>query len=180
MKTKCHRSKLANRIMRWFDESQAEGKTFDCWFTRKDSRAFLHNFMMLIAAVQLSARPGTKVHYTQHVLAYTCLTLRNCVSLFSRVEISDEQLADLEKHCRTYFLLHCLFFTHHPSSWTLGNVVPVHTKQMKEKYGLGPSLNSMEGREAEHISISRYCRNTNYKSRWEQVFLHAYVFRPTP
>ena len=40
---------------------------------------------------------------------------------------------------------------------------------------MGLALNSMEGREAKHIAISRYCNNTNYKSRWEQVFMHEYV-----
>lgn len=51
----------------------------------------------------------------------------------------------------------------------------VHAKEMKVKYGMELALNSMEGREAKHISISRYCNNTNYQTRWEQVFMHEYV-----
>ena len=46
---------------------------------------------------------------------------------------------------------------------------------MCDKYGMGLALNSMEGREAKHICIGRYCKNTNHKTRWEQVFLHEYV-----
>jgi hypothetical protein len=175
LRTKCRLSRLASRIIKWFNESRSEGKRFDYRFTGKDSRAFLHGFMLLIAAVEPSARPGSKEQYTFHVLAYLCLTLRGCVSLFSRVDINDDQLVDLERDCRTYFLLHCLFFSHNPTSWTLGNVVSVHAKQMKSKYNLGLAVNSMEGREAKHISIARYCKNTNYKSRWEQIFLHEFV-----
>ena len=42
-------------------------------------------------------------------------------------------------------------------------------------YGLGLGLNSMEVREAKHISICRYSKNTNYKKRWEKIFLHEHV-----
>jgi hypothetical protein len=47
MKTKCGLSSLAKRIVRWFNETKAAGKAFDCRFTGKDSRGFLHNFMLL-------------------------------------------------------------------------------------------------------------------------------------
>jgi hypothetical protein len=177
MKTKCQMSRLANKIMKWFNECRSDGKRFDYRFTGKDSRLFLHNFMFLIAAVNPSAQAGSKEEYMLHVLAYTCLTLRSCVSLFCRIDISDEQLVELDQHCRKYFLLHCIFFSasHNPTSWTLGNVVPVHAKQMKSKYKMGLALNSMEGREAKHISIAKYSKNTNYKARWEQIFLHEFV-----
>ena len=33
---------------------------------------------------------------------------------------------------------------------------------MKKSYGLGLGLNSMEGREAKHIAISKYCLNYIY------------------
>ena len=46
---------------------------------------------------------------------------------------------------------------------------------MKTKYGLGLGLNSMEGREAKHIAIAKYCTNTAYLYRWEQVFRHEYI-----
>ena len=46
---------------------------------------------------------------------------------------------------------------------------------MKSKYGLGLGLNSMEGREAKHVFISKYSNNTMFYSRWEQIFLHEFV-----
>jgi hypothetical protein len=53
--------------------------------------------------------------------------------------------------------------------------VPAHAKEMKLKYNMGFGLDFMEGREAKHISISRYSNNTNYQKRWEQVFMHEFV-----
>ena len=56
MKTKCKLSRLANKIVRWLNETGANGKAFDYHFTGKDSRLFLQNFMYLIDAVQPSAK----------------------------------------------------------------------------------------------------------------------------
>ena len=63
MKTKCHLSHLANRVVKWFNDTRGDGKPFDYRFTGKDSQGFLHNFMYLVAAV----------------LSYLCLVLRECV-----------------------------------------------------------------------------------------------------
>lgn len=175
MKTKCHLSRLANRIVKWFNDTRGDGKPFDYRFTGKDSRGFVHNFMYLIDVVEPLAKKGSRQELVFHALSYLCLTLRKCVSLFSRIHITNNEIVELKHHCKTYIALNNLFFRHHPTAWTLGHVVPVHTQEMKTKYGMGLGLNSMEGREAKHISISRYCGNTNYHSRWEQVFLHEYV-----
>ena len=98
--------------------------------------------------------------------------------MFSRIEISHEQLVDKKQNCRTYFILNCLFFSNLPTSWTLRNIVPVHTREMKNKYRMGLWLNSVEGREVKHISIARYPSHTHYQTRWEQIFLHEYVSLP--
>ena len=175
MQNKCNLRRLANKIIRWYNECQSIGKSFEYRFTGKDSRCFLQNFMFLIDVVEPFLKDKTKALFTIHVLAYLCLTLRDCVSVFTRIEVTDSQLDDLERNCRTYYVLHYLHFNHHPTAWTLGNVVPHHAKDMKLKYGFGLGLNSMEGREAKHISISQYSKNTHYKSRWEQIFQHEYI-----
>ncbi|CAB4011121.1 Hypothetical predicted protein, partial [Paramuricea clavata] len=162
MRTKCNLRRLANKIIRWFNENR--DSKFDYRFTGKDSRCFLQNFMFLIAAMEPFLKDKTKALFTFHVLAYLCLTLRDCVSVFSRIDVIDSQLDDLEKNCRTYLVLHYLYFDHHPTAWTLGNIVPEHARDMKVKYGKGLGLNSMEERESKHISISRYSKNTNFKA----------------
>ena len=175
MRNKCHLSRLANKVVKWFDESKRVSNNFDYRFTGKDSRCFLQNFMFLINAMRPFLKDGTSTCFKFHVLAYVCLLLRDCVSAFTRIHITNEQIDELEEKCRDYFILNCTFLTPHPTAWTLGIIVPAHTRDMKLKYDLGLGLNSMEGREAKHISICRYSKNTNYKRRWEQIFLHEHV-----
>ena len=88
-----------------------------------------------------------------HIHAYLCLCLRNAVSLFSHINISDEEVSRLEQHCCSFVRGYSPFFCVNPTVWILGHVVPLHTKEMKGKYGMGLGLNSMEGREAKHIAI---------------------------
>ena len=175
MRNKCYLTRLANKEVRWFDESKRVGRIFDHRFTGKDSRCFLQNFMFLINAMRPFLNDGTSTCFKFHVLAYACLLLRDSVSAFTRIHITNEQIDELEKKCRDYFILNCKFFTPHPTAWTLSFIVPAHTRDMKLMYGLGLGLNSMEGSEAKHISICRYSKNTNYKKRWEQIFLYEHA-----
>jgi hypothetical protein len=170
----CHLTRLANKLTRWFDETNASGKEFDYRFTGKDSRLFLLNFMSLISVVESTAKPGREKTFL-HIIAYICLCLRNAVSLFTRLSISDSDIRNLGEHCSNYFRANALFFRVNPTVWTIGYIVTAHTKHMKGKYGLGLGLNSMEGREAKHVFIAKYSRNTNYQNRWEQIFQHEFV-----
>ena len=174
LRSKCNLNRLAKRIIRWYDDNaKTDARTFNYRFTGKDSRMFLHNFMFLINVLENGA--SGKAAELLHVHAYLCLCLRNAVSLFSRVNITDEQILELKQHCTNFYRGYWLFFSVNPTVWTLGCVVPVHTQEMKKSYGLGLGLNSMEGREAKHIAISKYCINTVYAHRWEQVFHHEYI-----
>ncbi len=176
LKSKCGLNRLAKRIVRWFNDTGANGKDFDYRFTGKDSRMFLHNFMFLISVLEGQAiTKSQQAIQIVHIHACLCLSLRNAVSLFSRVNISDEEVSELKTHCRNFYRGYCLYFNVNPTVWSLGNVVPLHTQEMKTKYGLGLGLNSMEGREAKHIAIAKYCANTAYLYRWEQVFRHEYI-----
>jgi len=175
MRTQCNLSRLAKQIVRWFNNFRNNEKSFEYRFTGRDSRGLLHNFMFLIAAVEPFACRGSKVEFMLHVIACYCQTLRDCVSHFSRIEITDEQVSQLEQLCNQYNRLNLMYFQHHPTAWTLSHIIPAHTKDMKGKYGMGLGLNSMEGREAKHIFIARYNFNTNYQSRWEQIFRHEFI-----
>ena len=128
--------------------------------------------MSLISVVVCSAKPGRERTYI-YILAYICLCLKDAVSLFSRLDISDNEIRDLSEHCTNYFCANALFFNVNPTVWTVGFIVPAHTQHMKGTYGLG--LNSMEGREAKHMFVAKYSKNTNYQNRWEQVFQHEFL-----
>ena len=174
MQTKCQLSRLAKRVIKWFNENKGNSsKEFDYRFTGKDSRLFLHNFMFLIDVIEVGTK-GRQQHIL-HVLAFLCLCLRDCVSLFNRLQVSDSQVEELQVKSKDFYTALCLFHCVNPTTWTLGHIVPTHTKDMKAKYDMGLGLNSMEGREAKHISISKFCQNTLYSARWEQIFQHEYV-----
>ena len=115
MRTQCHLSRLAKQIIRWFDESRSGGKDFDYRFTGKDSRLFLQHFMLLISCLENDVKQGTRQEIILHIFAYICLTLRNCVSLFTRVVISDSQITELRQLCIKYFKAHCLFLKVNPT-----------------------------------------------------------------
>ena len=172
LRSKCNLNRLAKKIVRWFNDTGGNGKDFDYRFTGKDSRMFLHNFMFLISILEGQAKsPQAKL--IVHIHAYLCL--RNAVSLFSRINISDEDVHELKIHCKNFYRGYCLYLHVNPTVWSIGNVVPVHTQDMKLRYGLGLGLNSMEGRESKHIAIAKYSTNTAFLHRWEQVFRHEYI-----
>ena len=135
MRTTCHLSRLAKQIIRWFDDTKAEGKEFDYRYAGKDSRLFLHNFMILISCLENDVKKGTPQELILHILAYICLCLRDCVSIFTRIDISNNQVTQIKQLCTDYFRAHCLFLHVNPTVWTLGNVIPTHIEDMKAKYG---------------------------------------------
>ena len=130
--------------------------------------------MALISTIESDAEPGRQ-KLVLYVIAYICLLHRDCVSFFCRINISNDEIAKLSRLCHDYFRANALFFCVNPTIWTIGNIVPAHTQYMKDKYGLGLGINSMEGREAKHVFVARYSKNTNFVSRWLQIFHHELV-----
>ena len=176
LKQKCQLSRLANKIIHWFNETKAKGSEFSYRFTGRDSRMFLHNFMYLVSDCLESPKDSLRQKFRMHVFAYIALQLRNAISLFSRMTISDSEIQDLTVICRNYYRANALFIGKvTPTVWTVGHVIPVHTQDVKSKHGKGLTVNSMEGREAKHIAISRYAKNSTYSNRWQLIFRHEYI-----
>lgn len=153
LKKQCGLSRLAKQVVRWFNTHQGCEKLFEYRFTGRDSRGLLHNFMYLIVALEPFVKKDSKNELLLHATAHHCLVLRDCVSFFNRVDISDEEVSKLEKLCQEYHKVNVLYFAAHQTAWTLAHIVPSHTKDMKAKYGKGLGLDSTEGREAKHVFI---------------------------
>ena len=168
--------RLANKVKRWFNDTNGSGKDFQYRFTGKDSRMFLHHFMSIIDSLSLPSDCNKQTFFL-HVFVYICLQLRQCVSLFSRViNISKQDLKDLKQHCSNFFRACCLFTpTITPTVWNIGHIIPAHAQDVYNKYKLGLNVVSMEGRESKHVAIARYSSNTNYSGRWEQIFRHEFI-----
>ena len=88
-------------LLLYDDNAKTDARTFNYRFTGKDSRMFLHNFMFLINVLENGV--SGKAAELLHVHAYLCLCLRNAVSLFSRVNITDEQILELKQHCTNFY-----------------------------------------------------------------------------
>ena len=114
-----------------------------------------------------------------HALAFIGLKLRDAASLYSRVDITKEQVDELKTLCHDYFKANLLFLKGlNPTVWTLGYDIPHRTKKLFEELGHGLGLNSMQGREAKHAKLAMYIKNTcnlKKKSRLLTVFRHEYV-----
>ena len=69
------------------------------------------------------------------IFAYLGLRLRDCVSLFSRFDITVEQVTELSITAHDYYWVNALFLptSVNPTVWTMGHIIPAHTKEVHEK-----------------------------------------------
>ena len=67
-----------------------------------------HQFMILLSAPELE--DDQPVHnFTLHVFATIAVNLRDSVSIFSRIKVTDEELMSLTGVTRNYFRARALF-----------------------------------------------------------------------
>ena len=165
-------TRLVKKVKKWFTEGRK--KSFDFRFTDKETRKMCHKYMLLLDSISReSDPPETKLMIA--TLAYCGLQLRDAVSLFSRVEIKDCEVAKLKIACQNFFNANSLLLQVSPTVWTIGYAIPYHVQILYEKYGLGLGLNSMQGREAKHVKLSRYARHSTLSTRWRLVLPHDYI-----
>ena len=101
---------LARKVKKWFDETQGNGQDLQYRFTGKDSRLHVlcHNFMRLIKWLS-SENDSHQQRKTVLIFAYLGLRLRDGVSLFSRFDITVEQLTELSINAHDYYRVNALF-----------------------------------------------------------------------
>ena len=109
-------TRLAKKVRKWFVDGRVlKNKDLEYRFTGKESRLFCHNFMSIVR--NLKTDSDQKCHTFQlHVFAYTAIDLRDAVSLFSRVSLSNEQVQSLQKVCSNFFRATALFLTSKPTT----------------------------------------------------------------
>ena len=110
-------------------------------------------------------------------LAYAGLCLRNSVSLFSRVHISESDVNCLKRECEQYYNCQRLVLnTVKPTTWTVGKAIPYYTSEIYQDLGFGLGLNSMQGREAKHAKLASCAKNTTKgkRLRWWQLFKNEF------
>ena len=173
IKHKVGAGRLYKKVCKWF-RGGMKGK-FEFRFTGKETRKLCYNFMYLVDS--LTKPNETPLEMIKSIaFAVVGTELREAVSLFSRVEISQEEIHELKDRCNKYFNGYALFIWEiTPTIWTIGYCVSYHTQQLYDKFRLGLGLNTMQGREAKHISISNFAKHSTLANRWDMVFRHEFV-----
>ena len=176
LKNEVKANRLHNAIFRWFREGRKGGASFTFRFTGEQTKRMCNGFCKLIKVVLEDMQANNPNNLKAYVLAFMAVNLRDAVSVFTRIsDMNRELLSKLEIYCKNYFNAAALFVRVTVSVWTLGHVVPVHTRKLFDKYNTGLGLNTMQGREAKHQRLGAYCKNTTVKNRWHQVFRHEYM-----
>jgi hypothetical protein len=175
---KCGR--LFKGFSHWFREKRKNKISFSYRFTGLESRQFSWNFAFaiqeLLSIVSITHGATVKLF----ALAFAALQLREATSIYSRIKVDRDLVQKLFLTCRNYFNVNCLFLgnTVSPTVWTVAHAIPYHCNQLLETTGYGLGLNSMQGREAKHIKLAKYVKNTcNVRKgdRWWVVFKHEFV-----
>lgn len=181
LKKEVKANRLYKAILRWFREGRKSGSPFNIRFTGEETRLMCNGFCKLAKCIlENDPNPASdsskKGSLKVYVLAFMALNLRDAVAIFSRItNMNEDLLVELEKCCTSYFNAASLFLRVTVSVWTLGYIVPVHTKQVFTKYGVSLGINTMQGREAKHQRLAEYAKNTTFKDRWCQIFRHEYM-----
>ena len=174
MKQDVKASRLYKKVLKWFKGGRQQ--RFDYRFTGKDSRLLSHNFMSLVHSLSM---PGDSLQAQLRLvtLAFCCIQLRDAVSLFSRIIVENvSEIDHLTKCCLRFFNAVSLLLSDvTPTVWTVGYAIPRHFRLIYEKYGVGLGINSMQGREAKHVSLQQYARHSNLSGRWKNALKHDYI-----
>ena len=109
------------------------------------------------------------------MFATIAVNLRDSVSIFSRIKVTDEEVTSSTAVTRNYFRACALFSSVSPTTCPIGHCVPADTKQIKQELGVGLGVNTKEGRESKHVSLVRFAQNTHHSTRWVQVFRYEYI-----
>ena len=172
---KCGRQYKA--FLRWFSEKWKKGIAFSYRFTGLESKYFCWQFATLIQEL-LKIPTLSKGHVLKlHTLSFIGVKLRDAVSIYSRVEVSIEQVENLKVLSLQFLNANSLLLTDvTPTVWIVA--IPYHTSKLHQKLGYGLGLNSMQGREAKHVKLAKYVKNTcnaRKSLRLWNVFRHEFV-----
>ena len=139
-------------------------QNFCGWFSEKRKKSSFYRFGVQEILLELWAPNLSPLRHRQYFkfnqsktacLSFLSFTTTRQWSLFSRVEISREQLVELESECQLYFNTHTLLlYGINPTTWTIGYAITYSTQELFKESGFGLGLDSMQGREAKHIKLA--------------------------
>ena len=124
LKYKFRVARLVRKIKTWFSEGRKS--SFSYRFTGKETRIFCHKFMFVLQALSNATDPpATTLRLVS--IAFCCLQLRDAVSYFSRVNITQLEVEKCRKACLYSFNANVLLLKSvTPTVWTVGYAIPRH------------------------------------------------------
>ncbi|EDO26863.1 predicted protein [Nematostella vectensis] len=140
--------------------------------TTADTRVLIAKVLYSQRLSEDALRPWVAIKKDGTVMCAHC----NCMA--GRVHISESDINVLKNECEQYYNCQALFLANvKPTTWTIGKAIPYYTDEIYNDLGFGLGLNSMQGREAKHIKLSSYAKNTTKGKhlRWWQVFKHEFM-----
>ena len=96
-------TRLSNAITRWFSEKRTRGIEFSYRFTGLESKNLLWHFDSLIEVLVEFSSLGNGTLLKLHDLHFVALKLRDAAAIYSRVETTRAQVAELKGICEQYF-----------------------------------------------------------------------------
>ena len=141
---KCGRP--CNSLNRWFSGKRKKGISFSYRFTGLESKKFLWNFGYLLRELLRIEKLSRGSALKWHSLAFSGLQIRDAAAIYSRVEVSKQQVDNMKTLCQNYFSTNRLLLGGvSPSVWTLGYAITYHINQLFNKLGFRLGLSSMQG-----------------------------------
>ena len=129
------------KICSQFSEKRKKGILCSYRFTGLESKRCCWYFGFLIEVLLATNNLSVSTKVKLHTIAFTALQLRDSGSLFSRVEISREQLAELESTCQNYSNANSpLLRSVNPTVWTIGYAPPTTPNSYFKKVDLASAL----------------------------------------
>ena len=166
-------SRRYEKIKKWLKEGRK--KKFEYRFTGKETKCFCHKFMFLIDSLRRENDMGPESLRLMSV-AFAALQLRDAVSKFSRVETNAAICQELKVHCQLFFSTCSLLMKSvNPTVWTVGYAIPFHNAALFREFGFGLGINTMQGREAKHVTLSSFACHATLSTRWSLVMRHEYI-----
>ena len=168
-----HVSRLVKKVNTWFSEGRKT--SFSYRFTGKETKIFCRKFMFVLHALS-NPTDSPAAQLKLAAIAYCCIHLRDAVSYFSRVNITQLEVNMCKNACLHYFNANVLLLgSVTPTTWTVGIAIPRHLQILYDRYGKGLGLNSMQGREAKHVRLSQFAKHSTKSKRWPMVLRHDYI-----
>ena len=91
-------TRLVRKVIRWFKDGRKNA--FSYRFTGKETRVFCHKFMFIIQCLNHAAdSPSLRLA----ALAFCCVQLRDAISYFSRVEITEHEVKQCQHACQLFY-----------------------------------------------------------------------------